>query len=319
LHLALLALGIGAGDEVITSDFTFPATTNVIEILGARPVLVDIDPGTYNLESRQVEAAVTPRTKAVLVVHEFGLMADMAPLQHLAARGVAIVEDAACALGAEQRLFDTVTSAGAAGVAGCFSFHPRKSITTGEGGCITVADPEIARRLLRLRNHGLEAAGASLDVIEPGLNYRLTEVQAAIGIAQLQRLADLLAERRRIASRYDERLRDCDWLQRPIEPTGRLHSWQSYVVLLPADINRESAIEQLRAAGVETVRGAYAVHRLRHYRERYGYQPGAFPRSSDAHDRALALPLYPGLTEAEIDHIVSALKRIGDNRPSTAD
>ncbi|MBI3013631.1 MAG: DegT/DnrJ/EryC1/StrS family aminotransferase, partial [Candidatus Tectomicrobia bacterium] len=207
LHLALLALGIGPEDEVITSDFTFPATVNTIELVGAKPVLLDIDLVTYNMEADQLESAITPRTKAVLAVHEFGLMADMETIGQVAGRwSLPVIEDAACALGASQQVRGQPVVAGSAGKVGCFSFHPRKSITTGEGGCLTTADEELARCLRALRNHGLESAGGQVNLTLPGLNYRLTELQAAMGAVQLKKLDWALSERRRLAACYNERL-----------------------------------------------------------------------------------------------------------------
>jgi dTDP-4-amino-4,6-dideoxygalactose transaminase len=308
LHVALLALGIGPGDEVLTTDFTFPATANVIELVGARTVLADLDPATFNVDPARLERALTPRTRALLPVHAFGLMADMEAIGHLARRhGLPVIEDAACALGARQEVGGRAVNAGTAGVLGCFSFHPRKSVTTAEGGCVVTEDAALARRLRALRNHGLEPAAGGLDLLAPGLNYRLNEVQAALGIVQLDRLAWALGERRRLAALYDERLAATPALQRPHEPKGWLHTWQSYVVLLPETADRDAVVAKLRAADVETVRGAYALHRLRYYRERYGLAPAAFPAASAADARTLALPLYPGLPDAAVDLVAQRL------------
>ncbi len=310
LHLSLLALGIGPGDEVITSAFSFPATANVIQLVGARPILVDIDLATYNLDVTQLEAAISPRAKAILPVHEFGLMADMEAIGHTARRyTLPVIEDAACALGAGQYIGDQIIAAGSVGTVGCFSFHPRKSVTTGEGGCLTTRDEVLARRLRALRNHGLETSDGSLDILTPGLNYRLTEVQAAIGVVQMRKLSWVLSERRRLAAVYDERLADLGWLLRPQEPKGWVHSYQSYVVLLPEGIDREAVIQSLRRSDIETVPGAYAVHRLKYYRNRYGYSPDVFPAASAAHDRAMALPLYPGMPDRAVEIIAGCLAR----------
>lgn len=308
LHLALLAAGVGPGDDVVTSAFTFPATVNAIELVGARPVLVDIDPATFNLDVAGLEAALTPRVRAIVPVHEFGLMADMEAIRRVAARhGIAVVEDAACALGASQWIEGQRVPAGAAGDLACFSFHPRKSVTTGEGGAVSTRDGARARRLRRLRNHGLEPGPDGLDVVEPGFNYRMSEVQAALGLAQIERLGWALDERRRLAARYDEALAGVEWLQRPQEPKERVHAWQSYVVLLAPDIDRARLVARLGERGVEAVRGAYAVHRLRFYRERYRYEPERFPAASAAHDRTLALPLWPGMGTDAVDRVVGAL------------
>jgi dTDP-4-amino-4,6-dideoxygalactose transaminase len=310
LHLSLLALGIGPGDEVITSAFGFPATVNVIELVGARPVLVDIDLATYNLDVAQIEAAIGPRTKVILPVHEFGLMAEMEAISHIASRySLRVIEDAACALGAGQYIEDQIVAAGSTGTVGCFSFHPRKSVTTAEGGCLATRDEVLARRLKALRSHGLETSDGGADVLTPGLNYRPTEIQGAIGVVQMRKLGWVLSERRRLAAAYDERLADLQWIHRPHEPKGWIHSYQSYVVLLPEGTDREALIHTLRQSGIEAVRGAYGVHRLKYYRDRYCYSPQALPAASAAHDRALALPLYPGMSERTIDIVAESLAR----------
>jgi len=311
LHLALMALGVGPGDEVITSDFSFPATANVIEIVGARAVLVDIDLATFNLDVTQVEAAVTARTKAIMPVHEFGLMAEIEPVQQVARRrGVAVIEDAACALGAVQRIAGRMVPAGSAGTVGCFSFHPRKCVTTGEGGCLTTSDPALAARLRALRNHGLEPGPGGAELRAPGLNYRLNEIQGALGVAQMERLDWALAERRRLAALYDEALAGCERLQLPQEPKDSRHAYQSYVVLLPADVGRDMVIERLRAAGIEAVRGAYAIHRLAYYRARPSNTASRFPSATDADARALALPLYAGMPDAAVQRVADAMRGI---------
>jgi dTDP-4-amino-4,6-dideoxygalactose transaminase len=299
LHLALLALEVGPGDEVVVANFTFPATANVVELVGARPVLVDIQLGTFNVNAGKVAAAITSRTKAIIVVHEFGLMADMVPINAIAREyGIPVIEDAACALGAAQYMDGRWVSAGGAGTIACFSFHPRKSITTGEGGALVTKDAALAERLGQLRNHGLrKTADGNFDIPSPGLNYRLTEIQGAMGVVQLGRLEQMLAERAALASLYDQSFAGgAKNLLLPHQPEGRKHSYQSYVVVLPAGCDRESVIQGLKRAGIEAVRGAYAVHRLTYYADKYGYQPNDYPESSVANDRALALPLFAGMT-----------------------
>lgn len=309
LHLALTALDIGAGDEVVTAAFTFPATANVIELAGATPVLVDIDLDTFTLNVDQAARAITSRTRAVMPVHEFGLMAQTASLKSAAREGIAILEDAACALGASEQMEGVPAAAGNAGTMGCFSFHPRKSITTGEGGAITTQSAELAARLCRLRNHGMVNHGGDIDFAEPGFNYRLTELQAALGVRQLAHLDDLLVARRRVAAGYDAALDGISWITRPVEPAGRRHTYQSYVVMLAEDVDRAGVIAALREAGIESVRGAYAVHRLEYYVRRYGYAPGDFPNASAAHDRALALPLHPEVSSDDVATVAGALRR----------
>jgi len=308
LHLALLALAIGPGDEVITSSFSFPATVNVIERVGARPVLVDVDLATFNLRTDLIERAITGATRAILPVHEFGLMADMAAVREIAVhRGLPIIEDAACSLGATQTIDGRTVAAGSAGTFGCFSFHPRKSITTGEGGCLTTNDESLAERARALRNHGMAVAHGEVDFVAAGLNYRLTEMQGAMGTVQMARLPAMIAERRCLARRYDERLHAMGRACPPSEPQGRAHAYQSYVLMLPPDAERPRVIARLRERGVEAVRGAYAVHRLQYYRERYGHRPDAFPAASRAHDSALAVPLYPGMPADAVDTVCDAL------------
>lgn len=312
LHLALLAMGIGSGDEVITSAFTFPATVNTIELTGAKSVLIDIELTTFNIDVSRLESSITSRTKAILPVHEFGLMADMNAIgQFSRSLDLAVIEDAACALGASQRIGGNKVFAGAAGDIGCFSFHPRKSITTAEGGCLTTSKDGIADRLRILRNHGMVYIDGECDFILPGFNYRLTEIQGAMGSIQLEKFGWILSERNRQAKLYNELLSEVGWLQRPSAPEGWTHSYQSYVVLLDKDIDRHKMITSLKTYGVEAVRGAYAVHRLSYYRERYGYSVDAFPFASRAHDCALALPLYPGMPDEAVSKVVDCLIKSG--------
>ncbi|MCL4491199.1 MAG: DegT/DnrJ/EryC1/StrS family aminotransferase [Nitrospirae bacterium] len=311
LHLALLSLGIGPGDEVITSAFTFPATVNTIELVGACPILVDIELSTFNLDTAHLERIITPRTKAIIPVHEFGLMADMDAIRQVASRfGLLVIEDAACALGASQSIQGSKIPAGLIGDIGCFSFHPRKSITTAEGGCLMTKDSVLAQRLRLLRSHGMTVVDGEPDLITPGLNYRITEMQAAMGSAQLGRFAWMLSERRKLAGRYGEQLAHINWIQCPQEPEGKTHAYQSYVIVLAEDVHRGEVIKELRESGIEAVRGAYAVHKLHYYRERYGYSDDMYPAAKIAHDRALALPLYPGMPDGAIERVGKCLSRI---------
>lgn len=292
LHLALLALGIGAGDEVIVPAYTFPATANAVELCGGRAVLVDVDPETFLVRPEAVADAVTARTRAVLVVHLFGRPVEWEALQTAVPQGVALVEDAAGALGARYR----GTPCGALGVMGCLSFHPRKIVTTGEGGAVTTDEPELASAIRRLRHHGI-TPGATVDVPEAGLNYRLPDLLCAIGIPQVERLEQLLAARERVAGWYEERLGHLVEVPRAAE--GDRHGWQAYVVGLD---RRDEALAGLRAVGIEAQIGTYAVHRFTLYREQ-----GPFPGADRAFARALALPFATTTTEAEVERVCEAL------------
>ena len=294
LHLAMMALGIGPGDEVIVPAYTFPATANAVELCGGRAVLVDVDPDTFNLDPACVAAAVTERTKAVLAVHLFGRPVEWEELQTAVPQEVALVEDAAGALGARYRDLPC----GSLGVMGCLSFHPRKIVTTGEGGAVTTDDAEVADAIRRLRHHGIVPRG-DFDIPEPGLNYRLPDLLCAIGIPQVARLEQLLAGRERVAGWYTERLEHL--LSTPSAADGDRHGWQAYVVQLD---RRDEALHALRAEGIEVQIGTYALHHLGAYRGR-----GTFPGADRAFARALALPFATTMTEAECDRVANALAR----------
>jgi dTDP-4-amino-4,6-dideoxygalactose transaminase len=292
LHLALLALDVGAGDEVVVPAYTFPATANAVELCGARAVLVDVDPDTFLVRPELVAEAVTPRTRAVLAVHLFGRPVDWEELQTAVPQEVALVEDAAGALGARYR----GTPCGALGLLGCLSFHPRKIVTTGEGGAVTTDEAELAAAVRRLRHHGI-ASGPVTDIAAPGFNYRLADVLCALGIPQVARLEQLLAARERVAGWYEERL--AHLVRTPCAAEGDRHGWQAYVVSLD---RRDEALAALRATGIEAQIGTYAVDLLSAYRDR-----GSFPGADAAFVRALALPFAGTMTEAEVDRVCEAL------------
>jgi dTDP-4-amino-4,6-dideoxygalactose transaminase len=294
LHLAMLAIGIDEGDEVIVPAYTFPATANAVELCGGRAVLVDVDPETFLVRPELVGEALTSRTRAVLAVHLFGRPVEWEELQTVVPQEVPTVEDAAGALGARYR----DTPCGALGLLACLSFHPRKIVTTGEGGAITTDEEELAAAVRRLRHHGIEADGG-VDIEQPGLNYRLADVLCALGIPQLERLDALLAARERVAGWYTERLEHL--VGTPAGAEGDRHGWQAYVVTLD---RRDEAIVGLRVEGIEAQIGTYALHRLSAYRDR-----GSFPGADAAFERALALPFASTMTEDDVDRVARAVAR----------
>ena len=289
LHLAVLALGIGPGDEVIVPAYTFPATANVVALAGAQPVLVDVDPETMNLRPDAVADAVTERTRAVLVVHLFGRPARWDEIEAAVPDGVVLIEDAAGALGARR----AGRACGGLGRLGCLSFHPRKIVTTGEGGAITTNDAELAETIRTMRHHGWRDA----DMPEPGLNYRLPDILCALGVTQLRRLEQLLEERERLAAAYGVRLDGR--VELPSADEGDRHGWQAYIVRID---RRDEALATFRDAGIEAQIGTYALHRLGAYRDQ-----GPFPGADAAYERALALPFHNRLTEEDLDRVADVL------------
>ncbi len=312
LHLSLVAAGIGRGDEVLVPDFTFPATANVVVQQGATPVLVDVDLETFAIDPDDLERRVTPRSRAVMPVHPFGLPADMDAVMAIAERhGLAVIEDAACSLGATVGGRQT----GGIGLAGCFSFHPRKSITTGEGGMITTSDDGLAGRIRLLRSHGGVRERGRFRFEAAGFNYRMSDILAAVGVAQLRGLNDHLAGRRRVAGWYDERLAGVDGVRLPITPDGRTHTYQSYVVLLDEPIDRDAIIVALAADGIESTIGTYALHAEPFFARTLDLRAGDRPASWRAVRGTLALPLHGGLTEDDVDLVVDRLRMALDGTP----
>jgi len=303
LFLSLRALGIGAGDEVIVPDFTFPATANAVEETGARAVLVDVDLKTLNIRAEAVTAAAGERTRAVMPVDLFGRPAPWGRLLPLAdGLGLEVIEDSACALGAEL----TGRFCGSFGRMGILSFHPRKVVTTGEGGAVTTDDEELADRLRLLRNHGMQRDEDGVRFASLGMNYRLSEVQAAVGRVQLRRLPGFLARRRALAAVYNEALAGAPLLL-PADPPGARHSYQAYVVVLPDTTDRRRVMQGLGARGFETAVGTYAIHSLDYYKRKCGLADGLFPDSTAAALRTLALPLHPGMTDEDAASCAAAL------------
>jgi perosamine synthetase len=304
LHLSLHAMGVGPGDEVVIPDFSFPATANVVVQLGAVPVFVDIDLATYNLDPALLDEAITDRTKAIMPVHAFGLTADMDAISAVAdAHGLPTLEDAACAIAGEYHGRKT----GTLGTAAAYSFHPRKIITTGEGGMVLTDDEEIARRVTVLRSHGGVRGELYMDFVDAGYNYRLSDVHGAIGVAQMAKLEGIVAERRRLAAELDARLAGLDDLSTPFIPDGVVPTYQSYVVLLDDHIDRDQVIRELARRDIESTLGTYSMHLQPYFAERFGIPDAALPNATRAHRQALTLPLYPGLRDSDLDRIAEEL------------
>jgi perosamine synthetase len=326
LHIAVAALGLGPGDEVVVPAFTWVSTANVVEYMGARPVFCDVDLETYNLDPARLESLVTERTVGVIPVHLFGLAADMDAVGAFARRrGLWVVEDAACALGATYG----GRHVGSLGDAGCFSFLPRMSVTTGEGGVLTTASAELADTARSLRDHGasrtdLDRHGSRGSFLLSsykllGFNFRMTDIQGALGSVQMDRAADLIEARRRLAVRYDALLAGVAGLRTPVVPEGYGHGYQAYVCLYAADEARLGRMDELHARrnelmlrleeeGIATRQGTHAPILQEYYAGKYGLRPEDFPNASLADRLTLALPLYPQLTDAEQERVVERLR-----------
>lgn len=317
LQLALLAQGIGPGDEVICPSLSFIATANSIASTGATPIFADIDLETYNLDPAQVEALITERTRAILVVHQIGLAAEMDILSAVAARhGLPIIEDAACAIGSS---YNGDLIGRPIGRMACFSFHPRKILTTGEGGMITTDEDELAERLRRLRQHAMSLSDvarhnsrtiATETYDEVGYNYRMTDMQAAIGMVQLGRLEGFLDKRREFAARYTEALRDVPWLQCPTVPENCRHNYQSYMVRMVGGSRsqRDAVMQELLEKNISTRRAIMAIHREAPYRsDRWDR---SLPQTERATDTGLILPLYHQMTEIDQDYVIDAVQAV---------
>jgi dTDP-4-amino-4,6-dideoxygalactose transaminase len=312
IELSLAAHDVGPGDLVLVPDFTYPATGNAVIMRGGQVRLVDVSPLTYNLEPAELERALDEheKVKAVVSVDLFGLPADYQAIEPmLAERGIALVCDAACALGGaigDRRV-------GNFGAASCFSFHPRKSLTTGEGGMVTTNDDQLAARMRRLRNHGSERQGTRSVFAEPGFNFRMNDVNGALGLVQVPRHPDVVARRRALAAKLTARLAALGNVVRPQQvPEGHFHPYQAYVVVLDERIDRDAVITALRELEVESTLGTYALHVEPAYSERDCVGPGGLPNSSALMDHTLALPLHEHLNDEDVETIAGALERVLD-------
>jgi dTDP-4-amino-4,6-dideoxygalactose transaminase len=315
LHLALAALGIGPGDEVIVPSFTWVATANAVLYCGAVPVLCDVNPATQLMDIADAASRVTARTRAVIPVHLFGLCVDVDAVRAAMPASVTIVEDAACAAGATLR----GRPAGALADIAVFSFHPRKSITTGEGGMVTTDDASLARRVATLRNHGASPAdpgsGSAPPFLLPpidvlGFNYRMTDLQGAIGLVQLGRLDALIDERAGWARWYCDALADLDWLSLPREPGDGRHAWQSFVVRVDPDrapIQRNAVMQALDDSGIACRPGTHAIHMLDYYRRTFGLTDTMLPGARDCALNTMAIPLHNRMSGSDFRRVADAL------------
>lgn len=308
LHLALLSLGIRQGDEVIVSDYTFPATAHAVLYCGARPIFVDVQPDTYNLDASKIEGLITPRTKALIPVHAFGQPAQMDEVMRVASEnGLKVVEDAACSLGATFQGKQT----GSIGELGCFSFHARKGISTGEGGMVVGSDDELLERARYLSVFGMKTAWEREKADEysvpefhdVGYNYKLSDVLAALGVIQMTRLDEIIKAKRALAHRYSESLCAIEQVRAPFEGEGCMHIYQSYVVVLDEAINRNRLIIELKRRGVQTQIGTYSCHVQPVYASKQ-----KCPVSKKLMDCSLALPFYYSMGEKEVGAVIDALK-----------
>lgn len=317
LHLILTAMGIGEGDEVIVPAFTWIATANVVLYCGAKPIFIDVDPLTYNMNPDLISQKLTSKTKAIIVVHLFGLCADMDAICAVA-NGVPIIEDAACAAGASYKR----RPAGSLGLAAAFSFHPRKSITTGEGGMVTTNDAQLAERMNCLRNHGASLSeeqrhNGSRPYLLPdfnllGFNYRMTDLQASVGLVQLRKLDAFIVERQRLAKVYCDELSVVPWLNTPVIAKDCEHAWQAFVcqVTKSMTISRNEVMQQLLEKGIHTRPGTHSVVSLGYYMQNQGTRPQDYPAASAVAENTLALPLHNKMNEEDIDYVIAAIKQL---------
>lgn len=317
LHLALMAAGVGEGDEVITVSHSFVATANAVMYCKATPVFVDIEPGTMNMDPALLEAALTPRTRAVLVVHQLGMPADLARIVKFArSHGLKVIEDAACAAGSEINWEGEWERIGRVrGDAAVFSFHPRKIISTGDGGMITTPHDDWAAKFRLLRQHGMSVPdtvrhGSRKVIFEDypivGYNYRMTDIQAAVGREQLKRVPGIVERRREIAAKYKDQFADAQWLTMPEEPEWARSNWQSFAVLLPDWCDQKAVMQEMLDQGIATRRGVMCAHREKPYRDAVR---APLPQSEHAQDKRIVLPLYPQMSDDDIATVVDALKK----------
>lgn len=318
LHLALVALNVGPGDEVIVPAFTWVSTANVVLYCGANVVFADVDPITFNMDPEDLKKRITSKTKAIIPVHLFGLCANMDAIKAISGN-IPLVEDGACAAGAAYR----GVSAGALGTIGCFSFHPRKSVTTGEGGMITTNDDHLAEVIGMLRNHGASISEEQRhhgprpyilpDFNMLGYNYRMTDLQGAVGVVQLKKLDQFIDERAKWAAWYSEQLKDISWLRTPQFSSDYKHGWQSFVTFVDeskAPMRRNDIMEKLQEYGISTRPGTHAVHMLNYYADKYNLKASDFPGAQAANDLSMAIPLHNRMVAEDYQYVVDVLKSL---------
>lgn len=319
LHLILAGLGIGPGDEVIVPAFTWVSTANVILYCGATPVFVDVEADTHNISVSEVAKAVTSKTKAVMAVHLFGLCADIDGLRSVLPAHVKIIEDAACAAGASYK----GQMAGTLGDAAAFSFHPRKSITTGEGGMVTTNDSALGEVMNKLRNHGAEISeeqrhhGPRPYILPEfnflGYNYRMTDLQGAVGVVQIEKLQTLIAERQKWARYYVQALEEIDWLSMPVGAGETHHALQAFVTRIHPDkapMSRNDIMDKLMSLGIATRPGTHAVHMLGYYQQSFGFHEDDFPNAKLSDTQSMAIPLHNKMNQEDFDHVIAAIRSI---------
>ena len=318
LHLALVALDVKPGDEVIVPAFTWVSTANVIMYCGATPVFIDIDIKTFNIDTNQLKNKITSKTKVVIPVHLFGLCANVDEIKRIAPQ-LKIVEDGACAAGAG--ILDR--PAGSLGDIGCFSFHPRKSVTTGEGGMLTTNSDELAGKMNMLRNHGASISEEQrhkgpkpyilpeFDMV--GYNYRMTDIQGAVGVVQIKKLDKFIDERQKWADYYTNELKGISWLTTPHIPEGYKHGWQSYVLFIDenrAPMKRNDLMELLQQKGISTRPGTHAVHMLGYYAKTFGIKHSDYPMAFAANECSMSIPLHNKMVKEDFEYIVNAISSI---------
>lgn len=306
LHLALRVLSIDKGDEVIVPDFTFPATANVVKLVGADPVVVDIDPKTLNIDPGVIEKAVTKRTKAIMPVHAFGIPCNIDAISVIARKyDLSVIEDAACALGS----FYKKKPCGTFGIIGCFSFHPRKIVATGEGGMLVTHSDTIADAARRLRNHGITYDSGRPTFTHIGFNYRMTEIEALLGLQQMKKIGATLEHRRMLASIYHAALKECAMITLPAPDEEVAQNYQSYVVLLKDPSARHRVMNDLRREGIETTIGTHAIHREPAFCE-MGLTDDEMPRSAYAADASITLPLHAKMNRLDVEKVARSLQKV---------
>jgi dTDP-4-amino-4,6-dideoxygalactose transaminase len=303
LHLALLSLGVGWGDEVVVPAFSYVATANVVELVGAKPVFVDIHPDDFNIDPEKIEAALSPRAKVLMPVHEFGHPSNMSRIQEIAdLHKLEVVEDAACALGSEWK----GRKVGAYGKIGSFSFHPRKAVTSGEGGILTTNDPDLAFFFRIMRNHGIANGDNAMDFVAAGFNYRMTDIQAALVLGQIARLEAIIARRHAVVNRYNVEL-ESHFFDKPRPPVDGKTTWQSYHLVLKSDVDQSQFIRYLKGKGIGANYGAQCIPVQTYYRTKYGYSRDDFPEAYRAFSQGIVLPLFDSMSQDQVSYVIETV------------